>query len=125
MIIILLVLILIAIIIWCRYYTHGSITHNNTDINDEVVPTLHAKCNEGLGCGGELVCDIGSHRCRQRQGGSCSDNVDCMAGLYCNNWVCSNDDNHDTNSIDNRHDKKNNNHIKWVDNQTFYYNISA
>lgn len=65
----------------------------------EIFPTLHSLCssNQSLcdtfpcvtNCGGDLICDPLSSRCKKQLYGSCSSHVDCQSGLFCHNWVCS------------------------------------
>lgn len=56
---------------------------------NQSLSTMHSKCNRDNSCGGDLTCDIISHRCKKQLGGDCSSDVDCQTGLYCNNWKCS------------------------------------
>jgi hypothetical protein len=135
-ILLILLLIFIALIFW--WYSD----YVNNIIKDEPVtpvmpiPTLHAKCGESSSCGGELVCDRSSHRCKQSQGGNCSNDVDCIPGLYCNNWICSDhaggeageagevaetitskgsDNKHIKHNKHTKHTKHNKRNIRWAD----------
>ena len=51
-------------------------------------PTIHGRCSESNICGGDLVCDRKSRRCRKPEGGNCAMDVDCQGNLRCINWRC-------------------------------------
>lgn len=92
------ILIIAAIILLIVLY----ITSKNLDLidklNDEIsnitVNTssddyiIHSKC-DGI-CNGDLICDLSSRRCKNPLGSPCSTNVDCVTGLQCIDWICSN-----------------------------------
>lgn len=85
---------------------------------DNVIPTLHAKCDE-VGCGGNLVCDSTCDRCRQKLNSPCANDIDCIDGLRCIDWICSNNS---VDKVDNLDELSNLNQlptkppvIKWAD----------
>ncbi len=61
----------------------------NRSSENRSIPTLHSRCREAT-CGGTLICDTQSHRCKQCLGGPCSTTTDCVSGLVCENWRCQN-----------------------------------
>jgi len=58
--------------------------NNDSDFH----PTIHSKCNRSSSCGGNLICDSSSHRCKQQLNGPCSSSIDCHSDLICHNWSC-------------------------------------
>ena len=83
--IILLVIIVVVVIILLYFIYYWYFSANNT--TDNIIPTLHAKCNE-VGCGGNLVCDSTCDRCRQTLNSPCANDIDCTHGLHCIDWIC-------------------------------------
>ena len=117
-------IVLLMLLYYIYYYWHHTSSVNKDISTDDIIPTLHAKCNE-IGCGGELVCDRISHRCRQPLGGQCANTIDCVHGLYCNNWICSADNLSDSVDMISTPVTTKSHIVKWADdlNQTRYYNV--
>ena len=117
--------VLIAIIVLCILWWYGnSITP--TDHDDDIHPTIHAKCNIDS-CGGDLVCDLNCNRCKKSLNGDCSTDTDCESGLFCHEWKCSftvNENNKypNTKSIDNNNSIEKKKVVKWNDdkNETYF-----
>jgi hypothetical protein len=68
----------------------ATITSSEESLSESIVefPTMYAKCGNGNFCGGDLVCDVSSRRCKRTKGSDCASNVDCESNLRCVNWVC-------------------------------------
>lgn len=62
--------------------------HESDSIDFHEYPTIHAHCSSADVCGGDLVCDIASRRCKKMEGGDCAQDVDCAKGLQCVEWHC-------------------------------------
>lgn len=73
----------IIVILLLLYFT---IYPDSLESNNELIPTIHSKCENKIGCGGDLICDC--QRCKSQLHGPCSGNVDCETGLICSNWQC-------------------------------------
>lgn len=89
------ILILIAITILFLLWWYADFTDPPAEINSietEFHPTIHARCQSSLTCGGDMICDLNCHRCRKQLGGDCANDVDCEFGLRCRNWKCGQDD---------------------------------
>lgn len=100
-VIICLTVVVIILVIFCFYYFGGEVETlpSKKDLakpitpkimvtfTEENTPILHSYCTENT-CGGELVCDMVSHRCRKPEGSQCAGDVDCVSGLQCRNWRC-------------------------------------
>ena len=87
LLLIIVIIVIIVLLLYIIYWWHYCIINSNS--TDDIIPTLHAKCNKTR-CGGELVCDQTSSRCRQILDHPCADDVDCVHGLHCINWICTN-----------------------------------
>lgn len=94
--IIIAILIIIIIIVWILY-------------QEKITPTMYSKCINNKECGGDLICDC--RRCKKQLGGDCAVDYDCETGLYCNNWICSEEPEIRLDEID--HVIENDKHIKW------------
>lgn len=73
--------------------------HTSSPVSD-IYPTIHYPChNDSLcdgifcvkNCGGDLICDTVSHKCKKKIDGTCSSTVDCQTGLICSDWKCISD----------------------------------
>lgn len=110
--------------------TSKQITESDSDV--EPVPTMHIFCSNnqlcnGINCvnecGGNLGCDHVSSRCKQKNGGSCSSDNDCLTGLVCSNWICIPSDNISDSSslspaLSNKKDKKK---VTWDSNNDIFH----
>lgn len=81
MILIILLILSILVLIFLWFY-------NRESHDDPNYPTIHSTCGENTTCGGDLVCDISSRRCKKKEGGDCAENIDCDYNLHCFNWKC-------------------------------------
>jgi hypothetical protein len=71
--------------------SNSGITLDDSDtLNFHEYPTIHSRCSQIDVCGGDLVCDVASRRCKKAEGGACAQNVDCVKGLQCVEWICTN-----------------------------------
>lgn len=91
MIIIAITIIIALIILAILWLTNSLKPSNPIDPPDQIIPTIHSKCRRDSPCGGDLECDPDQLRCKKQKGGACANDIDCISGLYCNNWICSPD----------------------------------
>lgn len=102
---------ILLVLIWCL------VTKFSKPPDDIIYPTIHNRCTAESTCGGDLVCDLKTKRCKKSLGGDCSTSVDCETGLVCYNWTCVHDSiewNNDHNDNDKSKSKKKKS-VKWID----------
>lgn len=89
----LIIVIIVLVVVWCISDTpHPDVPQEpniSESLNFHEYPTIHSRCGTSDVCGGDLVCDVSSRRCKKTEGGNCAQDVDCAHGLHCVNWICS------------------------------------
>ena len=97
---------------------------DDSDIEVDHHPTVHARCQSDGACGGDLTCDLKCNRCRKKLEGDCSADNDCESGLKCHNWKCIRDDSNAESSETNIPiQKKKRKGVRWDEtkNETRYF----
>ena len=118
-----LVIVIAIIVIVVLWWYHDGAQPQTTAIEEP--PTMHARCRSNSACGGDLVCDVQCHRCKQKVGGNCAVDVDCESGLRCHDWKCipfNVDSTGDATKHSSNTQKPANPEVHWDDakNETFY-----